>query len=105
MKEVSSAMMADGSSQLQRALPDEHKAACSGILDYLAKDPQKFQFFEKPAINGLGEEEAIEYRNLISEPRDLTMIREKLADGQYSTIKEFRDDGACSHLNEYILMH
>lgn len=75
------------------AMKDRHKELCLNILDFmLANHKEKYEYFQGPAEQVLPETEKEIYRQLIKNPRDLTLIRENLAKGKYMSIAAFETD-------------
>ena len=58
-------------------MKEEHKQLCLAVLDILkTTNPQDYSYFPTPAIDTLEDEKSkSKYRELVSDPRDLGMIR------------------------------
>jgi hypothetical protein len=61
------------------SLTVEQKAVCGNILSEMEKDNEKYVYFCAPAINTLPDEAMkAQYREIVSDPRDLVEVRNKL---------------------------
>jgi hypothetical protein len=77
-------------------MKEDHKNLCIQVLDTLIEYPD-MAFFNGPAVDALEDGDSnvskSKYREIVTEPRDMKMIRENVMAKRYSSIAAFENDG------------